>query len=594
MSYVVLARRFRPQTFDEVVGQEHVASTLRNAIKAGRLAHAYLFSGPRGVGKTSMARIMAKALNCRAAEGPTADPCGKCDSCREIPDGRSLDVIEMDAASHTGVDDVRLLREGAMYSAARDRFKVYIVDEAHMMSRSAFNALLKMLEEPPAHVKFVFATTEPERLPDTIVSRCQRFDFRRIGPADCLKRLEQIAAAERIEVGPGALALVARRSRGGLRDAEGLLDQLAALRAGGCIGVADVMDMVGAVPDETVGRLLDSLAAGRPAGALEAMAGCLEAGAEVEEIATALADRLRGALLVAVAGRDSLLISGEYAHLADQLASEAARTTPAGLLRMNSVLAEARRAMRGSPEPRLVLELALVRLAQLPDLVDLRELVERLDRPGTATAASPAAPGPRASPFAPAPPRGPAARATPARTEVSPFSDASLSAPPPRPPAPATPAVATSPAELPGRWTALRDALKAAAPAIDTLLDGFDPTGVEGDRLVLSPRGPALFQQEQLESPERMKALGAAAAAAFGRPLRIIFRRSAGGSPARPAAPAAPAAPTAKPAAQPAAAPEPAAAGDGKSDTGRAADQPAVRKLLAKFDGRVVKVGKKK
>ena len=212
MSYTVLARRYRSSTFDEVIGQEHVAQTLKRAIESDRVAHAYLFNGTRGVGKTSMARILAKALNCRSFDAPTTTPCGKCDSCVAIARGDDIDVIEIDAASNTGVDNVRDIIENSQYRPAMSRFKVYIIDEVHMLSKSAFNALLKTLEEPPGHVKFIFATTEPHKLPETILSRCQRHNFRRIPAARMLERLKEIAKAESIDVSERSLALLVRQS----------------------------------------------------------------------------------------------------------------------------------------------------------------------------------------------------------------------------------------------------------------------------------------------------------------------------------------------------------------------------------------------
>src|ERR1051326_5667397 len=241
-TYTVFARRYRPVAFEEVVGQEHVWTALRNAITGNRVAHAYLFNGPRGVGKTTMARLLARALNC--AKGPTETPCGTCELCCAVHEGADADVIEMDAASNRSVEDARDLREGIRYAPLRARSKIYIIDEAHMLTREAFNTLLKTLEEPPPHVKFIFATTEVHKLPDTIVSRCQRFDFRRITTADIVRRLRQVVDGEKLKVDEALLAAVARSSHGGMRDAESLLDQLISFKAKG-LSEEDVAAVIG-------------------------------------------------------------------------------------------------------------------------------------------------------------------------------------------------------------------------------------------------------------------------------------------------------------------------------------------------------------
>jgi len=257
VSYEVFARKYRPQTFDDLVGQTHVSRTLKNAVAQNRLAHAYLFVGPRGIGKTSTARILAKSLNC--IKGPTVTPCGECDNCREIAAGNSLDVIEIDGASNNSVEDVRQLRENVRYAPAKGRYKIYLIDEVHMLSAAAFNALLKTLEEPPEHVKFIFATTEPQKVLATILSRCQRFDLHRI-PANLIaQHLQFIAGKEKITLEPAAAHAIARGAEGGLRDAESMLDQLVAF-CGEKISESDVLNVFGFTSEQTVvdltGRIL--------------------------------------------------------------------------------------------------------------------------------------------------------------------------------------------------------------------------------------------------------------------------------------------------------------------------------------------------
>ena len=266
MSYQVFARKYRPQTFDDLVGQTHVTRTLKNAVEQNRLAHAYLFVGPRGIGKTSTARILAKALNC--VNGPTVTPCGVCDSCKEITGGNSLDVLEIDGASNNGVEQVRELRDNVRYAPSKGHFKIYIIDEVHMLTSAAFNALLKTLEEPPPHVKFIFATTEPQKVLPTILSRCQRFDLHRI-PANLIAHhLQFIAGQEKITLDPAAAHAIAKGADGGLRDAESMLDQLVAF-CGERIAESDVLNVFGFTSEQTVANFTGKILRGETSDALE-------------------------------------------------------------------------------------------------------------------------------------------------------------------------------------------------------------------------------------------------------------------------------------------------------------------------------------
>src|SRR5947209_7941222 len=287
MAYTVLARRYRSSTFDEVVGQEHVAQTLKKAIASDRVAHAYLFNGTRGVGKTSMARILAKALNCLSSDKPTTEPCGKCDSCLAIARGDDIDVIEIDAASNTGVDNIREVIENAQYRPARSRFKIYIIDEVHMLSKSAFNALLKTLEEPPSHVKFILATTEPEKVLPTILSRCQRYDFRNISSREIAGHLTEICKNEKIKADDDALLLVAKAGAGSMRDSLSLLDRLLSVGEKH-ITVELIEQLLGLPKTQLIFDLAETIAKSQPGQTLTKADSMIQAGLSPESLLTAL------------------------------------------------------------------------------------------------------------------------------------------------------------------------------------------------------------------------------------------------------------------------------------------------------------------
>ncbi|MBN1419376.1 MAG: DNA polymerase III subunit gamma/tau [Planctomycetes bacterium] len=399
MAYQVIARRYRPQRFDEVVGQEATGETIRKAIASGRLAHAYLFAGPRGVGKTSMARILAKALDCPNARD--GEPCQTCDICRAISSGDDLDVVELDAASHRGIDDVRDIIASVQFRPGRAPFKIFIIDEVHMLTREAFNALLKTLEEPPDHVKFVFATTEPQKIPETVASRCQRFDFRPISERDVIRRLAMICEAEGVRPEDGVLESIARYARGGMRDAQTLLDQLITL-SGTSPSASDLERLAGRLGARDVAELVDAVLAQDCAGVWTRGRQAMDRGVTAEVLLEEVLFRLREGLVeAATKGGD-----------------------PAPWLCRAAVVHEALGRIRLAPFPEMLAELALLEIAAFEDPRPVAEILERLEAIERGGEAPPA---PRPAPAA----RRPAARA-------------------PEPAAPPAPAPPPSPQEKPG------------------------------------------------------------------------------------------------------------------------------------------------
>jgi len=370
--YQVVARRYRPQRFDELVGQEHVARGLSGAIESGRIGHAYLFTGARGVGKTSAARIYAKALECTSRV--RGEPCNVCDSCVAIAAGQDVDVVEIDAASNRGIDEMRQLRQNVAVRPARGHYKTYIIDEVHMLTREAFNALLKTLEEPPAHVKFVLCTTEPDKLPITILSRCQRFDFQTVDPPAIGRRLAQIVEAEGAEVTPDALALIARRAAGSMRDSQSLLEQLLG-SADGLIGVDQVHAVIGTGREEKVGAIIACLTARDARGALAAFDAATSGGADPGGVLEQVMAALRDSLLASVGCGAELMLQGD--GLGVDLAAIGRETGTVTLLAMLQIVDHALGRMRSSGHAAVLAEMAIVRLASLEDLDSLADAVER-------------------------------------------------------------------------------------------------------------------------------------------------------------------------------------------------------------------------
>jgi len=595
MAYTVFARKYRPQTFDELVGQEHVARTLANAITTDRVAHAFLFTGVRGVGKTTTARLLAKALNCE--QGPTPTPDNTCGICREITAGVDLDVLEMDGASNNSVEDVRRLQESIPYRPTRDRYKVIIVDEVHMLSAAAFNAFLKTLEEPPPHVKFVFATTEAHKVPVTIRSRCQRYDFRLIPNDVVAGRVAEILEKEAIETDEAALALVAREAAGSMRDALTLLDQLVAA-AGEQLRGKEVAEVLGIADRAAVTETIAGLVGGDGAGVLRAVDGVASRGLDLVHFARQLLELARDLVVLQVAGASDGLVGllGEERVAMERLVAE---VDPLELQRVFAGLAPLVDEVAQTGSPKVVLEMGLVRLATRPALRPLGELLGRLEAlerrlggagggsggPGGASrsrsapprrspgrsappaAAPPSARGesprrepPRASPApAPAPASGgvpPAgtARPTPASggptppgSDPAPASDVAAEAgvAPTAAPAAAAPAPApASDAVAPGltgarmaRWERIVDRVRESHPALGAVLERGEPVQVEPEAITIAFHKGSFFGH-QADNRDAREALAQAAAGVLGQEpsVRVTWsapsgRSAAGGTP---------------------------------------------------------------
>jgi DNA polymerase-3 subunit gamma/tau len=474
MSYQVIARKWRPQTFSDLVGQSHVTSTLANAIKNDRVAHAYIFSGARGVGKTTAARILAKALNC--AKGPTAEPCGECDSCKEIAAGTSLDVIEIDAASNRGIDQIRELREMVRYAPAASRSKVVLLDEAHMLTSEASNALLKTLEEPPDRVIFVMATTQPEDLADTIRSRSQHFHFRALTFSEITGRLEEIATKEALKIEPGALAVIARMAEGSLRDALSLLEQARAY-CGDVIPDKEVRELLGVVPEDSLNELVAAIAEGSADRALGLVHTFQKEGRNLQHFCREAIRHMRNLLIARVCGADSDLI----AATADQrpaLAKAAAQFTEEDLTRFFQILLETDGDLRHKPDPRVHLEMGLLRLINAQRLAPMEELLAEL-RSGTSsgTAAGAARSGAVRSSRVPE-----ATEAAPPATPAQNFSalPETSFAPPSRTSAPSFAAAAAAPARAETKSAPATEPPAAAAPESEPEIAAPAKTRAEG------------------------------------------------------------------------------------------------------------------
>jgi DNA polymerase-3 subunit gamma/tau len=481
VSYQVFARKYRPQTFDDLVGQAHVTQTLKNAVEQNRLAHAYLFVGPRGIGKTSTARILAKALNC--IHGPTITPCGVCDSCKEIAAGNSLDVLEIDGASNNGVEQVRELRDNVRYAPAKGRYKIYIIDEVHMLSSQAFNALLKTLEEPPEHVKFIFATTEPQKVLPTILSRCQRFDLHRI-PANLIaQHLQFIAGKEKITLKPAAAHAIARGADGGLRDAESMLDQLVAF-CGETIAESDVLNVFGFTSEQTVAGFTEKILRGETSEALAVLDEQAAAGKEMMKLMSDLIAHLRDLLVFKV--RPDALSEEAAPELQSSLGEEAALIETDRLLELIEQFAEAEGRMKWAPNKKLHFEVAVIKAIQTLGQVTLDEVIENLAAlRGGGALAKRSAPVVRPQLVKPAPPPQKAASSENAAPRVA------ESAPLPIPP---------ESTDFSTIWRKAVELASVRRPLLRNWIDAAQLLGTEGRHVLL---GFAPEQKTSLESLER-------------------------------------------------------------------------------------------
>ena len=513
MSYLVFARKWRPQTFEEVVGQRAVTQTLMNALSANRIAHAYLFSGPRGVGKTTTARILAKALNCEA--GISKDPCNICPSCLDITQGRHLDVIEVDGASNRGIDEVRELRENVRFSPYKGRYKVIVIDEVHMLTEPAFNALLKTLEEPPSRVVFVLATTEAHKIPLTILSRCQRFEFRRIGTAEMVQRLQGMAQEEGVEIDAESLQLIARSAEGSLRDAQSLLDQVVSY-SGSRVKAEDVTTILGVVDrqkvEEGAGHILD----GDGGALLQLVEDLCLAGHDLRLFCVGLLELIRDLMVIQVTSSPESLLGGGVG-ISDSLKERAARLSFPELDRLLQILIQTEVDMRRSPYPRFILEMALLRMVEGRKLQSVEEIWTRLCRMEKRLVLEPLASRRDLPPSEAAEDRSPRAAEGGAEECEKDSAKETTSASQEERGQP-SPNWLEDP-----RWVEFKRAVKREKVSLAPLLEYFSSVSLQGNALTIGVEGANSYLSGVLEDQGSRRILEGAIRAVFGQELKIRY-----------------------------------------------------------------------
>ena len=485
MSYQVFALKYRPQTFDEVVAQEAVTTTLKNAVRLKRLHHAYILTGPRGIGKTSLARLFSKALNCQ--KGPTPDPCNACPLCQDITRGRSLDVLEIDGASNTSVDDVRELRENIKYTPASGRYKIYIIDEVHMLSTSAFNALLKTLEEPPPHAIFIFATTEPQKLPATILSRVLRFDLRRIPAAKIMESLSSIAKKEGIKVDQEGLFLIAREAAGSLRDALSLMDQVVSF-SGSAIKASQVREALGILSHDSVFEMTDLIFKRDARGAMDKIREIFEGGLDVKRWSGNLLNHFRHLLVSQIEPQGGQEVLQDFLpEEREKIMAQAKQGSWADLDRMFQILYRAYEEMARSTYPKTLLEITCLRLCHLESVQSIQEILQRLET--LSSSPKPAV----------LPPLGPP-------SEISPVPS----------------------------WLGFLAFVKSHKPQLASMLEHGSLVSMEHERLIISyPQGSIYY--EVVQDPERMVVLVSLAQKFFKKEMKIEWILQEGSPPPDPA-----------------------------------------------------------
>jgi len=521
MAYTVLARKYRSQTFDEVVGQDPVAQTLKNAVKTAKVAHAYLFAGTRGVGKTTMARVLAKALNCHAFEAPTAQPCCKCDSCVAVNLGEDIDVLEIDGATNNGVEQVRELRQNAIYRPARSRFKIYIIDEVHMLSVSAFNALLKILEEPPSHVKFIFATTEPNKVIPTIQSRCQRFDFSNINPKLIAGQLKSILKREKIKYEDDLILPLAKMANGSMRDGLSLLDRLISTGAEP-LTVELLEQFLGCANSEKVHNLISKIGDSDAAGTLAAVEDLINAGLSEVRIVDALIDYMRDLMVLKSAGTQSelLILTAEQRNLAGELAE---KFDVAAIIYNITALEKLRWTIKNSETARALLEACVVRFALSEHFLNVDELLSQMQRKsscGPIKKNRPAAGAEYRPTNKPQKPVVAEAQNNEQRTTNSAIRDTKCEVP-------ELPRLSDLESIKNGWQSVLAVIASKLGPSTCGLLSSAEPSRFENGVLTLTFPASAAVQKKLCESNSRVEQIQSLLEESFGRPVRIKLETDA-------------------------------------------------------------------